>query len=177
MRSVSISLKSILLVIVSIVICVSILSISKNKLQHYYDYNQSITSEESINEIIYALYPNAYEPYKNLDYLIGDYKYIDHIYKLNFTQKIPVYIYMVTTSNISSISTFLIMFNDYGTIENLVFLDKNNLYTVDDFNTKLKNKNAKHLDLDDIYNNNNKNNHHIINGIKSASLNFIYEVQ
>lgn len=181
MLSIVTYLKSILLVLVSITICVSVVFICDNSLKQYYSYSKNIASEDSINEIISELYPDAYEPYTNLDYLIGDYNYINHIYKLDFTQKMPIYLYVITTNNISSSATFLIMFNDDETIQDILFLDNSNyydgnFYTMSDLYNVLKDENANDLDLDSVYYSD-KNNKHIIDGIESAALNLIYEVK
>lgn len=174
----SLILKSIIFVPISCIICVLVIHTSLSALNHHYVYNSNTVSSATIEKIIYENYPDAYTPYKNLDSLIGDYKNIKHIYELNFTQRMPLYIYVVSTNNLVSTTNFLVIFNDNSYIEDIIFLNENKAlskktYLNNDYiSSLLKNEYANNLDLDNIISKN-----QIIKGIQNAALNLIYEVK
>lgn len=176
------NLKIIILVPISCILCVLIIFTSLSSLNHHYEYNDNFASETAIHSVLYDIYPNAYTPYKNLDYFIRDYKNIDHIYELSFTQQMPIYVYVVSTSNIVSNVTFLLIFNENSKIENIIFLNDDNTISKNSdleyalLNEFLIGKDANNLELDDlsyIYN----DRFNISKGLNSAALNLIYEVK
>ncbi len=164
------------------VLCIGILNTIYTSLTPYYKYTESMLSEDAVFEILKDQYPNAYYPYKNLDYLINDYEGISHIYKLSFPQKSPKYVYSIKESSLTSVYSFLVIFSEHGTLEDIIFLneDYNQFQNSTNETTKLMNKlrgtEAKDIIIDSVSGASIESNY-ILKGINSAANNFIYEVQ
>ncbi len=172
----------VLLSIIISSICITILDTIYFALEPYYSHANNQHSEDAIFEILKEEYPNAYYPYKNLDYMIGNYEEIEHIYKLNFPQKLPKYVYNVTERNLSSSYSFLIVFNALGSLENIIFLDNHyESYNTDVLSTneiinEIRGQKATSINLSSEIGTSIESNF-IVKGVKTASKNFIYEVQ
>ncbi len=126
------------LIIISSLVCVAILVEAKTKLEPFFVRASENVSDEAIFKVLNDNYEDAYYPYKNLAYLINDYESIEHIYKLEFTQKLPLYAYVIQERDYTTPVTFLIVFNSVGGIDNIIFLKQySSLYD----SSYMKNKN------------------------------------
>lgn len=171
-----------LIILFSILVCVSIISVTSTLLSPYYSKVENQMSDFTVSNILLEKYPSAYTPYKELDHLIYEYEYIQNIYKVNFPQKMPLYVYLMSSGDLINQSTYLVIFNDEYEIEDIIFLDENR--SMDDssffdnmeFVESLLGYTAHDIELgliDEIKDSKN----YILSGVRSAALNLIYEVK
>ncbi len=173
---------SVFIIIITTFICVTSLTIANNALTPYYVEAKNKVSEEAAFSILQEKYPDAYFPYKNLDSHINDFNNIDHIYKLSFTQKMPVYVYTITQSDLGTPFTYLVIFDALGYLQDIIFLTTNEELYTNDFTsngniaTMLKGQKAPLIEYDATSSASPASNF-IKRGINSAALNFTYEVK
>lgn len=169
------------ILVITCLLCTLSVYLISNILTPFYVQASSSVSEESIFKILQEEYPSAYLPFKNLDEYINGYDGIDHIYKVSFTQKMPLFVYVMTKNDYSTSITYLVIFNDLGEIENLIFLNnfdtpyKKAYLDSEEFLKSIEGQKAPYNTLDSIASISRSANF-IIEGIEDASLNFTYEV-
>ncbi len=176
------NINSVFIILTVTIVCVGIIYISNYALSPYYKEAKSKVSQETALSILQEKYTNAYLPYKSLDNLIGEYKGIDHIYKLTFTQEMPIYVYTVTESDLGTPFTYLVIFDALGYLDDVIFLSTdNNLYS-NDFTTNgniaymLKGQRAPHIEYDATTSASPASDF-IKKGIDTAATHFAYEVK